>query len=95
MRRRPGDGTRCDLLTQSHAYEIDFANNWAQAIGQSLHYAAQTKKRAGVLLILEHEGEERFHKRIQTIEHHKLPIDLMVMRPRSGSALSPNTGSTD
>ena len=75
------DGTRCDLVNSSHAFEIDFANKWAQAIGQSLHYAAQTKKRAGVLLIMEHEGDGRFHKRIQsTIDHHKLPIDLIVIR---------------
>jgi hypothetical protein len=28
------DGTRCDILTATHAIEVDFAKNWAEAIGQ-------------------------------------------------------------
>ena len=33
------DGTRCDILTDTHAIEVDFADKWAEAIGQSLNYA--------------------------------------------------------
>ena len=33
------DGTRCDILTATHAIEVDFAKKWAEAIGQSLNYA--------------------------------------------------------
>ena len=29
------DGTRCDILTATHAIEVDFAKKWAEAIGQS------------------------------------------------------------
>ncbi len=47
------DGTRCDCVTATHAIEIDFANKWYEAIGQSLNYAFQTSKRAGIILILE------------------------------------------
>ena len=39
------DGTRCDILTDTHAIEVDFANKWAQAIGQSLNHAMQTGKK--------------------------------------------------
>ena len=39
------DGTRCDILTATHAIEVDFAKKWAEAIGQSLNYAMQTGKR--------------------------------------------------
>ena len=35
------DGTRCDILTDTHAIEVDFADKWAEAIGQSLNYAIQ------------------------------------------------------
>ena len=28
------DGTRCDILTATHAIEVDFAKKWAEAIGQ-------------------------------------------------------------
>ena len=47
------DGTRCDCVTDTHAIEFDFGKNWAEAIGQSSYYALQTKKRPGIVLILE------------------------------------------
>ena len=28
-----GDGTRCDILTDSYAIEVDFARKWGEAIG--------------------------------------------------------------
>ena len=46
------DGTRCDLLTETHAYEIDFATDWKESIGQALHYALKTGRKAGVVLIM-------------------------------------------
>ena len=46
------DGTRCDILTSTHAIEVDFARKWAEAIGQSLHYALHTGKRPAVALIV-------------------------------------------
>lgn len=45
------DKTRCDCLTATHAVEIDFAGKWAEAIGQSLHYARLTGKYPGIVLI--------------------------------------------
>jgi hypothetical protein len=35
------DGTRCDILTATHAIEVDFAKKWEEAIGQSLNYASK------------------------------------------------------
>ena len=46
------DGTRCDILSNSYAIEVDFAKKWAEAIGQSLHYALHTGKRPAVALIV-------------------------------------------
>ena len=46
------DGTRCDILTTTHAIEVDFAKKWAEAIGQSLNYAMHTGKRPAVALII-------------------------------------------
>ena len=47
------DKTRVDCLTSTHAVEFDFANTWAESIGQALHYQRMTGKRAKVVLILE------------------------------------------
>lgn len=70
-------GARCDCLTTTHAVEFDFADNWAEAIGQSLHYANQTNRRAGVVLIIE-SPNARIHLRrlLDTIHAHELNIDV-------------------
>ena len=47
------DRTRVDCLTASHAIEFDFATKWAEAIGQSLHYAMMTGLGPGIVLIVE------------------------------------------
>jgi len=41
------DRTRVDCLTDTHAIEIEFANKWKEAIGQSLHYSLMTGKKTG------------------------------------------------
>ena len=40
-------------MTDTHAIEFDFGSGWAESIGQGLHYSSMTKKRAGIVLILE------------------------------------------
>jgi hypothetical protein len=32
------DGTRCDCVTDTHAVELDFGSNWAEAIIMSIPY---------------------------------------------------------
>jgi hypothetical protein len=46
----PHDGTHCACLTVTHAIEFDFANTWAEEIGQALHSASMTGKRASLVL---------------------------------------------
>lgn len=38
------DGTRVDCLSDTHAIEVEFTENWAEAVGQSLHYALWTRE---------------------------------------------------
>ena len=47
------DKTRVDCLTDNYAIEFDFANKWAESIGQSLHYGLMTGKKPKVVLILD------------------------------------------
>lgn len=71
------DKARCDCLTETHAIEFDFASKWAEAIGQSLYYSSQTGRRAGIVLIMESDKDERYMRRLETtIKHFKLPIDV-------------------
>ena len=70
------DGTRCDCVTDTHAIEFDFGNNWAEAVGQSAYYSLQTRKKPGVVLILEKIKDRKYWIRLNmTIEHFNLPID--------------------
>ncbi len=71
------DGTRCDCVTDTHAIEFDFGNNWAEAIGQSAYYSLQTDKKAGIVLILETIKDRKYWIRLNTtIEHFNAPIDI-------------------
>ncbi len=69
------DRTRCDCLTDQYAIEHDFAAKWYEAIGQSLHYARLTGKRAGIALMLEKAKDpERWDNLNMVIQHFGLPI---------------------
>lgn len=75
-----GDGTRCDILTSTHAIEVDFEKKWAEAIGQSLNYSFQSGRRAGILLIVDTHADTRKAIRIVSlINHYDLPVDLWLI----------------
>lgn len=62
------DGARVDCVTDTHAIEFDFANKWAESIGQSLYYGLITGKEPGVVLILEQpKKEQRYIRRLETV----------------------------
>ena len=74
------DRSRIDCLTNTHAIEFDFNDKWAEAIGQSLHYARMTGARAGVVLILSKPNAEVHLDRLtRTIDHYGLPIDVWTI----------------
>lgn len=52
------DFTRVDCLTQYRAVEFDFANKWAESIGQVLHYEYMTDKKGMIVLILENPQKQ-------------------------------------
>ncbi|WP_309386083.1 hypothetical protein [Cerasicoccus frondis] len=78
---RMSNGTYCDLLTADCAWEVDFADKWAESIGQSLNYSTQSGRPAGIILIMESDKDQRFVDRLKSvIESHRLPITLRVWR---------------
>ena len=75
------DGTRCDIVTETHAIEVDWGSKWGEAIGQSLNYSMQTNKKAGVLLILKKESDYKYWIRLNSIiDHHELNIDTWYVK---------------
>jgi len=60
------DRTRVDCLTDEYAIEFDFANKWAESIGQSMHYALMTGKKPGIYLIMENPvKDQKYLKRLK------------------------------
>lgn len=51
------DNTRVDCLTDEYATEFDFAPKWAEALGQSLHYARMTGRLPAIYIIMETQTE--------------------------------------
>lgn len=46
---------RVDLLTPTHAVEVDWLRKWHEALGQALHYAHATGRKPAFVLILKPE----------------------------------------
>ena len=74
------DFTRVDCLTKTNAVEFDFANKWAESIGQALHYQYMTGKKAKVVLILEEPKKEMvYFNRVKKLsEIHNFDIEYIT-----------------
>lgn len=78
------DSTRADCVNDKYAVEVEFANKYYQAVGQSLHYARMTGKKAAIILILESNKDKKYLERLKAdIKHHSLNIVLTAIGPQA------------
>lgn len=77
---RLSDGTRVDCLTSEYAVEVEYAQKWAEAVGQSLFYAKMTGRKAGIVLIMTERGDERFARRLREVASAE-KIKVWTIRP--------------
>jgi len=54
------DGTRTDCLLSNYAVEYDFANKWAECLGQSMHYSRMTNLPPMCVLIIENKSDCKY-----------------------------------
>ena len=82
VEHRLEDGRRIDCLTDTHAIEVEFSHKWPEAVGQSLDYSMLTRKKAGIVLII-NKGEslENWQRLNKLVEHYQLPIKLWKLGP--------------
>lgn len=75
------DRTRCDLLNDRFAYEVEHAKNHYQAPGQATHYSIQTGRRAAVILITrDPKADARHIQRSRAIcKRLLIPISVEVV----------------
>jgi hypothetical protein len=62
---RLDDGTRVDLLFEDKDCEIDWANKWAEGIGQSIYYGLKTDRPPLVILLAKKDGWEKYRDRVE------------------------------
>ena len=77
---RLSDRTRVDCLTQTHAIEFDFGYKWAEALGQSLHYALKTGRKPGIVLILKQEDFKYLDRLKNLTAFYHLPVKIWVIK---------------
>ncbi|MGK0363912.1 MAG: hypothetical protein ACI85O_000966 [Saprospiraceae bacterium] len=57
---------RVDILTETHAIEVERAHKWKQSIGQALWYGLQTSKEPGIILIIEQGSDYKYFIQLNT-----------------------------
>lgn len=50
-------GGRADIVNDTHAIEVEFANKWKNAIGQALWYGLQKNLQPGIVLVLRESSD--------------------------------------
>jgi hypothetical protein len=79
MEVRLDSGTIADCVNDTQAIEVDPTEKWAEALGQSLHYAAETAKSPMIYLYCE-VGETQCQQHSlrleQTIAAYELPVGV-------------------
>ena len=67
----PVVGGRCDLLYGGCAIEVDWAEKWPEAIGQSLYYSCCLGIPPGIVLLLKSEKDNIYLHRLQQVNNQK------------------------
>jgi len=56
---RTPDGSRCDILTDTEAIEVEWASKWEESIGQAVLYSIAFDREPVVLLLIKDPVAER------------------------------------
>ncbi len=77
------DKTRVDCLLPDLAVEFDFANKWAECIGQSLYYGRMTDRQPACVLIMERGKKDvKYLKRLRKVAYKKgIKMRTFTLKP--------------
>lgn len=68
-----------DILTKHYAIEVEFANKWKNAIGQSLWYAQNMNRKAGIILVIKPNQKRYYIQQIySTLQHSGLSDKIKI-----------------
>ena len=72
-------GARCDILTDTHAWEVEWIYKYNQAPGQALLYAALFNKKPGIILLSKGLPKDDIYYLRCAVICEKACIDLQVI----------------
>lgn len=76
---RMPDGTRCDLLNDVYAIEVDFSRKYAESVGQATLYSIWTGRKPAVIL-LSRGNEDKLHILRAKLVCERLGVTLFIER---------------
>lgn len=90
---RLADGSEADCIKNDLAIEVDFSDHWAQAIGQSLHYASIVGTRPGIILVCNEDVssttcERHLERLIGTLSYWRVGMLIWFCDSRRDAALT-------
>lgn len=59
-------GGRADIVNEEYAIEVEWADHWKNAIGQSLWYALQTNKKPGIVVLMKSLSDRKYGIMLQS-----------------------------
>lgn len=82
--------TRADCIKDGIAWEVEWADKWSQAPGQSFYYARRTGLKPGIVLIVKDKGDAMYVKRLHealsgvtyNYEGLMVPVKVVVIEER-------------
>lgn len=74
------DGSRCDILNDTHAIEVEWATKWKEAPAQSVLYSIFTGKKPKVILLVKSKTKEKLYILRCKLVCEKLNIEMEVVQ---------------
>ncbi len=72
-------GARCDILTDTHAWEVEWMYKYNEAPGQALLYASLFNKKPGIILLSKNKDRDSIYYLRCAVVCVKAGIDLQVV----------------
>lgn len=79
------DGTRVDLITPTHAVEVEWADKWKEAPGQAIYYSVWTNKKPGIILLIKDKTQDKLNIIRCKIVCEAVGIDLVILNASMGT----------
>lgn len=79
VEHRLPDRRRVDCLTETHAYEVDWAHKWYEGLGQALSYSVATGLAPGVALIVGPRDERHVRRLREALKYYELDVDVQII----------------